>query len=195
VPSGRVGRRGGQPRRPSVGGEDLLRGAPPGAKTLSDSRTGGQPRRPSVGGEDLLRGAPPGAKTLSDSRMGGQEMTGRPLLQTLHALVGKSLVRAESTPGGAGRYLLLETIREFALQRARAEGEEDALRERHYTAYLRLFRAGDAQLRGPEAVAWLARLEPEQDNLRAALHWELDAARYTDAAWLMLAAAWCHGQV
>jgi predicted ATPase/transcriptional regulator with XRE-family HTH domain len=183
-----------QPRRPSVRGEDLLRGAPPGAKTLSDSRTGGQPRRPSVGGEDLLRGAPPGAKTLSDSRMGGQEQTGRPLLQTLHALVGKSLVRVESTPGGAGRYLLLETIREFALQRARAEGEEDALRERHYTAYLRLFRAGDAQLRGPEAVAWLARLDPEQDNLRAALQWALDRTRYADAGWLILAVSgfWYH---
>jgi predicted ATPase len=177
----------GQPRQPSVGGEDLVRGAPPGAKTLSDGRTGGQPRQPSVGGEDLVRGAPPGAKTLSDGRT-GQEETGRPLLQTLHGLVSKSLVRAETTPGGADRYLLLETIREYALERARADGEEGLLRHRHYIAYLQLCRRGDAGLRGPEATDWMARLEPEQDNLRAALQWALDGGRYEDAAWLMLAA-------
>jgi predicted ATPase/DNA-binding XRE family transcriptional regulator len=182
------GRTGGQPRQPSVGGEDLVRGAPPGAKTLSDGRTGGQPRQPSVGGEDLVRGAPPGAKTLSDGRTGGQEQTGRPLLQTLHGLVSKSLVRAETTPGGADRYLLLETIREYALERARADGEEGLLRHRHYIAYLQLCRRGDAGLRGPEATDWMARLEPEQDNLRAALQWALHGGRYEDAAWLMLAA-------
>jgi predicted ATPase/transcriptional regulator with XRE-family HTH domain len=118
------------------------------------------------------------------------EVAGRSLLQTLHALVGKSLVRAETTPGGAERYLLLETIREFASERARAEGEEELLRRQHYTVYLELFRSGDAPLRGPEAPAWLARLEPEQDNLRAALRWALDGGCYADAAWLLLAVAW-----
>jgi hypothetical protein len=49
---------------------------------------------------------------------------------------------------------------------------------------------GDAHLRGAEATAWLARLQPEQDNLRAALQWALDGSRYEDAAWLMLAVAW-----
>jgi predicted ATPase/transcriptional regulator with XRE-family HTH domain len=120
----------------------------------------------------------------------GQEGAGRPLLGTLHALVGKSLVRAETMPDGAERYLLLETIREYALEQARAEGEEERLRQRHYAAYLQLFRTGDAPLRGPEATAWVARLEPEQNNLRAALKWTLDSSRYADAAWLMLAVAW-----
>ena len=92
-----------------------------------------------------------------------QELAGRPLLPTLHALIGKSLVRAETTPGGAARYLLLETIGEFALEQARAEGEEDRLRRRHYAATLQLFRTADSHLRGPESAAWLARLEPEQE--------------------------------
>jgi hypothetical protein len=42
-------------------------------------------------------------------------------------------------------------------------------------------------LRGPDYLAWLDRLKPEQDNLRAALQGALDEARYADAAWLMLA--------
>ncbi len=120
----------------------------------------------------------------------GQNMPESALASTLHALIGKSLVRVETMSGSAGRFLLLETIREFALEQARAEGEEDLLRRRHYAAYLQLFRTGDAQLRGPEATVCLARLDPEQDNLRAALQWALDGRRYVDAAWLLLAAAW-----
>ena len=65
------------------------------------------------------------------------------------------------------------------------------IRQRHYAAYLHLFRTADSHLRGPEAATWFARLEPEQDNLRAALQWTLDAARYADAAWLVVAAHWC----
>lgn len=71
-------------------------------------------------------------------------------IPNLHALIGKSLVRVETTPGGEQRFLLLETIREFALNQARAHGEEARLRERHYAAYLRLFRTGDSHLRGPD---------------------------------------------
>ena len=105
-------------------------------------------------------------------------------------------MRAETTPTGEQRFLLLETIREFALEQLRAHGEEALLRQRHYAAYLHLFRTGDSHLRGPEAATWLARLEPEQDNLRAALQWALDEARYADAAWLMVAVHyfWYHAR-
>jgi predicted ATPase/transcriptional regulator with XRE-family HTH domain len=149
-----------------------------------------QPRRPSVGVEDLASGAPPSDIIGRGGRGGGQQAARGPLLVILHALVGKSLVRAETTPDGAERYLLLETIREFALGQARAEGEEELLRRRHYATYLQLFRTGDIPLRGSEAPAWVARLEPEQGNLRVALQWALDGGRYEDAAWLILAAAW-----
>lgn len=112
------------------------------------------------------------------------------LLPTLHALIGKSLVRAETLPSGEQRFFLLETIREFALEQLRAHSEEALLRQRHYTAYLQLFRAGDSYLRGPEAPTWFARLEPEQDNLRAALQWALDVERYADVVWLQMACSW-----
>ena len=112
------------------------------------------------------------------------------LITVLHALIGKSLVRAETLPSGEQRFLLLETIREFALEQMRAHGEEALLRQRHYAAYLHLFRTGDSHLRGPAAATWIARLLPEQDNLRAALQWTLDSERHEDATWLMVALDW-----
>ncbi|MFZ4656804.1 MAG: ATP-binding protein [Caldilineaceae bacterium] len=123
-----------------------------------------------------------------------QEQGAPSLLTTLHALIGKSLVHIEPLATGEQRFLLLETIRAFALEQALTQGEETALRERHYAAYLQLFRTGDSHLRGAEAVTWFARLEVEQDNLRVALQWSLDAARYEEMAWLLLAASgfWNH---
>ena len=112
------------------------------------------------------------------------------LLATLQALIGKSLVRAETTSAGEQRFLLLETIREFALEQMRAQGEEALLRRRHYAAYLQLFRTGDSHLRRAEAAIWAARLEPEQDNVRAALQWAFDEKQYEDAAWLVMVAGW-----
>lgn len=112
------------------------------------------------------------------------------LRATLHALIGKSLVQAAPLRAGAQRYSLLETIREFALEQLQATGEEALLHERHFAAYLHLFRSGDNHLRGLEVTTWLARLRPERDNLRSALQWALDATRYTDAAWLMVIASY-----
>lgn len=109
---------------------------------------------------------------------------------TLHALIGKSLVRAETLSTGEQRFLLLETIREFAQEQARAHSEETLLCQRHYAAYLQRFRTVDSHLRGPDAATWFARLVPEQDNLRAALRWSIDEERYADAAWLVIAAGY-----
>ena len=107
-------------------------------------------------------------------------------LPILVGLVDKSLVRTN----GQGRFDLHELVRQYAAEQLGASGEVDLIRQRHHAAYLQLFRTGDSHLRGPEAANWFARLEAEQDNLRAALQWALDEARYEDAAWLMVAAAW-----
>ncbi len=133
-----------------------------------------------VGGFDLLTLAAVIAETML-----------RPLNATLHSLIGKNLVRAETMPSGEQRFMLLETIREFAVEQLRAYGEEALLRHRHYAAYLQLFRMADSHLRGAEAAAWVVRIEPDHDNLRAALQWALDSARYADAAWLMVAVHYC----
>ena len=104
----------------------------------------------------------------------------------LVGLVDKSLVRSN----GEGRFDLHELVRQYAAEQLVASGEVDLIHQRHYAAYLQLFRTGDSYLRGPEAATWFARLEPEQDNLRAALQWALAAERYADVAWLQIACSW-----
>ena len=111
-------------------------------------------------------------------------------LPILVSLVDKSLVRTN----GQGRFDLHELVRQYAAEQLGTSGEVDLSRQRHYAAYLQLFRTGDGHLRRPDAAVWLARLEPEQDNLRATLQWVLDERCYAYAAWLMLAAYsfWFH---
>ncbi|MFN8491778.1 MAG: BTAD domain-containing putative transcriptional regulator [Caldilineaceae bacterium] len=107
-------------------------------------------------------------------------------LALLLGLVDKSLVRTN----GQQRFDLHELVRQYAAEQLMSSGEGAEIRQRHYTAYLQLFRTADSHLRGPDAAAWVMRLEAEQDNLRAAMQWVLDEARYADAAWLIVAANW-----
>lgn len=111
-------------------------------------------------------------------------------ISSLRSLITKSLVRVETAPSGEQRFSLLETIREFALEQLQTQGEEEAARQWHYRFYLQLFRDTDPHLRGPEVAVWFARLLSEYDNLRAAIQWALDEARYADTAWLFIAASW-----
>ncbi len=113
----------------------------------------------------------------------GEQVAGA-TFPVLVGLVDKSLVRTN----GENRFDLHELVRQYAAEQLVASGEVDLTRQRHYAAYLQLFRTADRQLRGPEGVTWFARLEAEQDNLRTALQWTIDEARYADAAWLMVAA-------
>jgi predicted ATPase len=93
------------------------------------------------------------------------------VLGDLAALVEASLLRCEEDARGEARYRLLEMVREFARERLEATAEGPAARERHLTWCLALAEEAGPQLRGPEQQRWLARLEAEHDNLRAALGW------------------------
>jgi len=88
----------------------------------------------------------------------------------LSHLIDKSLVRVAQPAGGAARYHLLETIRQYALAKLAASGEADETRGRHAAYYLALAEAAAAWT-GRLQLASLDRLEMERDNLRAALGW------------------------
>jgi predicted ATPase/class 3 adenylate cyclase len=109
------------------------------------------------------------------------------VLDGLAGLVDKSLLREEEGLGGEPRYVMLETLREYALERLEASGEAAAQRRRHAAYYLALAEQGGPELRGPRQAAWADRLDREQNNARAALGWAL--AEGEPALALRLAAA------
>jgi predicted ATPase len=87
-------------------------------------------------------------------------------IDTIAALVDKSLLRRD-----ARRYVMLETIGEYAGERLEESGEQDELQRRHAEYYLDLARSVEQLIRSPQAAAFLDRLEEDHDNLRAALAW------------------------
>ncbi|GDY31233.1 hypothetical protein GTS_28660 [Gandjariella thermophila] len=91
-----------------------------------------------------------------------------PVLDLLGELIGKSVLIRDEYEGQV-RYRLLDTVRQFGLERLRSTGEEPTLRRRHRDWYLRLAEQGDAEWFGPRQVAWFTRLRREHANLRAAL--------------------------
>jgi predicted ATPase/DNA-binding CsgD family transcriptional regulator len=94
------------------------------------------------------------------------------VLPALGRLVDKSLVVVDENDGEA-RYRLLETIRQYAVDRLDDAGESDATRDRHLDFFLALGEATEPELEGPDQDASLDRVEAEHDNFRAALDWGL----------------------
>jgi predicted ATPase len=93
-----------------------------------------------------------------------------PVMDTLGALVDSSLVRPQ-TRLDQPRFVLLETMREYALDRLREGGDWVPAHDRHAAYFLALAEPADADLAGPGQLAWLDRLETEHDNLWAAMSW------------------------
>ena len=90
------------------------------------------------------------------------------------ALVDKSLVRREEA-NGETRYSMLETIREYAWWRLVGRGEDGTIRRRYMDYYVALAEQAKAEMKGPQQLAWLDRLELEHNNLRAVLGSALDS--------------------
>jgi predicted ATPase/class 3 adenylate cyclase len=90
-------------------------------------------------------------------------------LDGLASLVNKSLARRVDVEGGDLRFLMLETIREYARERLEEMGEAEEISARHATSFLELAERARPALTGPDQVEWLRRLSAEHDNLRAAL--------------------------
>jgi predicted ATPase/DNA-binding CsgD family transcriptional regulator len=90
----------------------------------------------------------------------------------LISLVAKSLLRREEQPDGRARFRMLETVREYALERLEASGgEAGPARRSHAAYYLTMAEEGEPELWGTGQAAWAARLDAELDNLRAAMAW------------------------
>ncbi|MFC8199417.1 BTAD domain-containing putative transcriptional regulator [Streptomyces sp. NPDC057298] len=116
-----------------------------------------------------------------------------PVAEAVGALVDKSLVVAAPCRRGAGgmRYRMLETIHEYAAERAAATPELRTAAERRHRAWARaLAEEADPLLRSADQLRWIQRLETDMDNIRAALHRSVVAADEPEAGALVLAMGW-----
>jgi predicted ATPase/class 3 adenylate cyclase/DNA-binding NarL/FixJ family response regulator len=100
---------------------------------------------------------------------GGGDVERYQVLDQLTLLVDKSLVVADNS-GGTTRYRLLETVRQYALEKLGESGEADAVRTRHRDHYTSMAALLDAPA-GSEYEQRLEQAEIEIDNLRAAFAW------------------------
>ncbi len=94
------------------------------------------------------------------------------ILEGIASLVNNSLLRQEETASGEPRFRMLETIREYALERLAESGEMAELKQRHANYYSGIIlNEASFGITGRESTAWLNRLEREHDNIQAALEW------------------------
>jgi tetratricopeptide (TPR) repeat protein len=86
----------------------------------------------------------------------------------------KNLLRQEEGPEGEPRFVMLETVHEFAREKLGESAETEEIKRIHAEYFLALAEEADPELRGPDQLEWLERLEAEHDNMRAALSWALE---------------------
>lgn len=111
------------------------------------------------------------------------------LVDLVGRLIDRSLLIVDRTLGRI-RYRMLETIRQYALDRLEGEGELARVRDAHARHFLARAERAGALLRGPDEAHGNTELLDELDDLRVAFQWCLASARYEDAARIVLAIRW-----
>jgi tetratricopeptide (TPR) repeat protein len=101
------------------------------------------------------------------------------LLDGMSSMVDKSLLQQFEQPNGEPRFLMLETIREYAREKLEASGE-DAATKRAHAAYCLVLAEEAAAESGAEGAEVRERIALEHDNFRAALDWLTETG---DADW------------
>jgi predicted ATPase/class 3 adenylate cyclase len=101
------------------------------------------------------------------------------VLDGIGSLLNQSLLRQTGVGDAEPRFTMLETIREYVLERLAESGEAAPVRQQHGQYFLALAEEAERELRGPAQPCWLERLERESDNLRLALEWAHTAADAT----------------
>jgi predicted ATPase/DNA-binding winged helix-turn-helix (wHTH) protein len=95
--------------------------------------------------------------------------------ELLTSLVDKSLVVTDEL-AGATRYRMLETVRQYAVDRLHESGEESHWRGSHLACFVSLGEAFKWEQIGPQQRSWFSRIEVEHGNVRAALAWSAESS-------------------
>jgi predicted ATPase/serine/threonine protein kinase len=102
------------------------------------------------------------------------------LLDAVASLVDKSLAQQVERAKGESRFVMLETIREYALEKLKASGEGASTKRAHAAYCLVLAEEEATEQSGADGSEWLDRFASEHDNFRAALEWLTETG---DAEW------------
>jgi predicted ATPase/class 3 adenylate cyclase/DNA-binding CsgD family transcriptional regulator len=121
------------------------------------------------------------AEASATASIGNQRWSIAPneVVDGIESLISKSLIRSTDAPGEP-RFTMLETIREYGLERLRDEAELASMRRWHAQHFLKLAESAEPLLRDREQLGWLDRLQADHDNLRAALAYFSTDNRDTD---------------
>ena len=117
-----------------------------------------------------------GAEAVCDT---GSDL-GAEIFDVMASLVDKSLILQTDHGACEPRFTMLETIREYCLERLGEDGREHAVRRAHAAYCVVLAEEGNPDLGEAERAVWLARCDVEHDNFRAALDFLFQTA---DLAW------------
>jgi predicted ATPase/DNA-binding CsgD family transcriptional regulator len=98
-----------------------------------------------------------------------------PLVDGLESLLNKSLLYLEEEPGGEHRFMMLETLHEYAREKLQEQGEAHKLQGRHAVFFAELVEQAESKLTSAEQDYWFVRLRSEHDNLRAAMAFVLES--------------------
>jgi predicted ATPase/class 3 adenylate cyclase len=107
--------------------------------------------------------------------------SGNEVLDGLASLVDASMLRQETTADGEPRFAMLETIREFGLERLEAFSETQRISDQHASYFLHLAEAARPHLQAATRGPWLQRLQREYANVRAALTWTQQRREHAEA--------------
>jgi predicted ATPase/serine/threonine protein kinase len=102
------------------------------------------------------------------------------LLDGMASMVDKSLVQQVESAKGESRFVMLDTIREYALEKLEASGEQPLTKRAHAAYCLVLAEEEPTEESGPQALEWQERFALEHDNFRAGLGWLTETG---DAEW------------
>jgi predicted ATPase/class 3 adenylate cyclase len=132
---------------------------------------------------------------MAEQVCSGDPLEGFEIFDNLTSLADKSLIVAEPRAGGT-RYRLLETMRQYALDRLKESGQTEEWQARHLAHFLQFAEEASPHLRDKDQQTWLDRLEAEHDNLRAALAFSTNSSKHsakgfdTESGLRLCAAIW-----
>jgi non-specific serine/threonine protein kinase len=109
------------------------------------------------------------------------------LLDQVTSLLGKSLLRRQEGPGDEPRFSMLDTVREFGLERLEASDEAEEVRRHHALIFMALAERVGPQVEGSDSRSAVALLSADDANLRTALAWSIAAAE-TEIAFRLVVA-------